>query len=148
MAQTWRVSSPRWVKTATCCTVLRCAGCVCPVCFGDLQSDDAHTFLISVEKVSSIPFAGEASLQCLQRRALLDLETPVVVKASQVGTGLIGVQLVKVLGARTLITAQQKRSLASEWAHCECCGGTTMCRLPISWAMTLSLRQPAFSSVR
>ena len=32
-------------------------------------------FALSLEKVGSIPFAGKDSLQCLQRRALLGLET-------------------------------------------------------------------------
>ena len=44
------------------------------------RSNDAHPFLFSVREEVRSPSLGKASLQWLQRRALLDLETHVVVK--------------------------------------------------------------------
>ena len=46
-----------------------------PVCLNALQSDNAHTFLIVVGEGWHDHHCGETSLQCLQRRTLLGLET-------------------------------------------------------------------------
>ena len=51
----------------------------------------------------TIPIAGGTSLQCLQRNKRSWTSTPsVVVTAGQVGTGFIGIQLAKVVGAGTV----------------------------------------------
>ena len=62
-------------------------------------------FSFPLVKVGTITIAGETSLQCLQDGRSWTSKPTVVVKAGQVGTGFIGVQLVNVLGARTVITA-------------------------------------------
>ena len=42
--------------------------CVCPVCLGDLQSDDAHTFLFLVGKVGTIPIVEGPACSTCERR--------------------------------------------------------------------------------
>ena len=80
------------------------AGCVRPVCFGDLQSD--KTFSLSLGRLARFPSLEGTSLQCLQEAgAPWTSKLTVVVTASQGGTGFIEVQLAKDLGAGTMISA-------------------------------------------
>ena len=74
--------------------------CVRPVCLGDLQFDDVQTFLIVVGKDWHDPHRWRDQLAGLYEASALWTSKPaVVVTAGQVGTGFIGIQLAKVLGA-------------------------------------------------
>ena len=75
-----------------------------------------------VGKVGLIPYKETSCSICRGGRSWASKPT-VVVYTRQVCTGLIGVQLVKILGTTTLLTAQQQRSLVSECAQCECRDG-------------------------
>merc|ERR1712136_504155 len=63
-------------------------------------------FSLSLVEAGTIPVVGQTSLQCLQEAGAPWTSKPtVVVTAGQGGTGFIGVQLAKALGAGTVITA-------------------------------------------
>ena len=82
------------------------AGCVRPVCLGDLQSDDAQTFLIVVGEGWHDPYRWRVQLAVSAgSRCSWTSKPPVVVTISQVGTGFIKIQLAKVLDAGTVSTA-------------------------------------------
>ena len=82
------------------------AGCVRPVCLGDLQSDDAQTFLIVVREGwhDSHGWRDQFAVSAGSGRSWTSNPT-VVVTAGQVAAGFIGIQLAKILGAGTVITA-------------------------------------------
>ena len=52
-------------------------------------NDDVQTFLIVTGRIDKIPIVGGTGLRYLQKQAFLDLETPVVVTAGQVGQILL-----------------------------------------------------------
>jgi len=63
-------------------------------------------FSLSLVEAGTIPIVGGTSLQCLKEAGAPWTSKPtVVVTAGQGGTGFIGVQLAKALGAGTVITA-------------------------------------------
>merc|ERR1719450_440028 len=63
-------------------------------------------FSLSLVEAGTIPIVGGTSLQCLQEAGAPWTSKPtVVVTAGQGGTGFIGVQLAKALGAASVITA-------------------------------------------
>merc|ERR1711916_9626 len=62
-------------------------------------------FSLSLVEAGTIPIVGGTSLQCLQEAGAPWTSKPtVVVTAGQGGTGFIGIQLAKALGAGTVIT--------------------------------------------
>ena len=88
-----------------------------------LQSDDKTLSFLLLKKVRTIPIVGWTNLQCLQEANARRPQNQNVVTAGQVGSSFLGIQLAKVLGAGTVITAQREIVLFLEWAPCECCGG-------------------------
>ena len=95
-------------------------------------------FSLSLGEAGTIPIVGGTSLQCLQEAGAPWTSKPtVVVMAGQGGTGFIGVQLAKALGAGTVITAATGDGIVFVKGLGAVSSWTTMCRTSsIPWAMT------------